>query len=51
MAEVAADLVSQEGLLAGPIMGPLAESDTIGGCHASASGQALMGQQLLAAFG
>jgi cell wall-associated NlpC family hydrolase len=51
MAQVAADLVSQQGLLAGPVTGPLAESDTIGGCHASSSGQVLMGEQLLAAFG
>lgn len=51
MAEVAANLVSQEGLLEGPVTGPLTEADTIGGCHASESGQVLMGQQLLAAFG
>lgn len=51
MAELAATLVSQEGLLAGPVTGPLAEAETIGGCHANETGQVLMGQQLLAAFG
>jgi hypothetical protein len=51
MAEVAAALVGQFGLQPGPVVGPLTESDTVGGCHASESGQILMGEQLLAAFG
>jgi hypothetical protein len=51
MAEVAAALVADFDVLAGPMTGPLTEADTVGGCHASESGQILMGEQLLAAFG
>lgn len=51
MAEVAAQMVGQQGLAAGPTVGPLTATDTIGGCHASESGQTLMGRQLLQVFG
>lgn len=51
MAEVAAALVADFDVLAGPMTGPLTEADTVGGCHAGESGQILMGEQLLAAFG
>lgn len=51
MAEVTTLMVSEVGLLAGPIVGPLTQAETIGGCHANESGQDLLGQQLLSFFG
>lgn len=47
-----AQRLAGEGLvLPGPVMGPLAESQTRDGCHANADGMRVLGQQLLSFFG
>ena len=51
MAEIASELVTDGLALTGPIMGPLAESDTKDGCHAGETGLTLLGRQLLEFFG
>ena len=51
MAEVAAELVMLGIVEPGPVMGPLAESETGDGCHANEAGQEKMGRQLLEFFG
>lgn len=43
-------LVSEGLAVAGPVMGPLAESQTRDGCHANQPGMTVLGQQLLAFF-
>lgn len=46
-----ADRLVSEGLaVAGPVMGPLAESQTRDGCHANQQGMTVLGQQLLSFF-
>jgi hypothetical protein len=46
-----ADRLVTEGLaVAGPVMGPLAESQTRDGCHANQQGMTVLGQQLLSFF-
>lgn len=51
MQELAATLVAQEGLIAGPPLGPLTEAQTRDGCHANREGMALLGNQLVEFFG
>lgn len=47
-----ADRLVAEGLaLAGPVMGPLAESQTRDGCHGNLEGMDVLGEQLIAFFG
>ena len=43
-------LVANGLALRGPVMGPLASTQTVDGCHATAEGKAIMGNQLVAAF-
>ena len=49
---LAVDQLVADGIaLPGPVMGPLAEDETIDGCHANEAGMALMGEQLVDFFG
>lgn len=50
MQRLAERLVSEGLVLAGPVMGPLAASQTRDGCHANLEGRRVLGQQLLAFF-
>ena len=50
MADLAGLVVETGRALAGPEMGPLAQSQTRDGCHANEEGRQLMGEQLLAFF-
>jgi len=52
MADLASQLVNEQGLMPGPVLGPLTEGDTTnGGCRANETGRELFGNQLLSFFG